>query len=84
MKKWQMWLLAILTVFIIMLAIGGAYYLYNMNVTEEPVSNEIITPVEGEEELDEVDRELQELEDLDLSELEEAEKELEDLDLSEF
>jgi uncharacterized protein YpmB len=85
MKKWQEWTIAVVVIILAVALIGGAYYFFTKEAVEEPVM-ETITPtvIEGEDELNEVDEDLQGAEDLDLTELEEAEKELDDTDLSEL
>ncbi|MBW6431796.1 hypothetical protein K0A96_01255 [Patescibacteria group bacterium] len=85
MKKWQEWTIAVVVIILAVALIGGGYYLFTKEDVEEPVI-ETITPVtiDGEDELTEIDKDLQEAEELDLNELEEAEKELDDVDLSEL
>jgi flagellar basal body-associated protein FliL len=83
-KKWQTWLMIILVAVLLATAIGGVYYIYTMNNQEEMIINEEPTVIEGESELNEAGKELENIEELDMTELDEAEKELEETDLSEF
>ncbi|MDD3679103.1 MAG: hypothetical protein PHT36_02565 [Patescibacteria group bacterium] len=82
MKKWQEWAIVGVLILVIAAVLGGTYYFLTMEQKTNNNQQEIQSEkVDGQSELNEVNRDLNEVEDLDFKDLDAIEEDLETINL---